>query len=89
MNLSDDKVTEIFVLADDFCKEFENTIAKYRIGKTSKKKPRMTTSEVITIMILFYYGVFKNLKYFYLYYVKVHMKNEFPQTVSYNRFLIA
>ncbi|MBS9768490.1 MAG: M24 family metallopeptidase C-terminal domain-containing protein [Flavobacteriaceae bacterium] len=47
MNLSNDKVTEIFILANDFCKEFENTIAKYRIGKTPKKKPQIRHENLI------------------------------------------
>ncbi len=47
----------------------------------------MSTSEIITIMILFHFGAFKNLKHFYLYYIKEHMQHYFPQTVSYNRFV--
>jgi hypothetical protein len=47
----------------------------------------MSQSEVITIMILFHFGSFKNLKHFYLYYVQKHMTNEFPNTVSYNRYV--
>lgn len=87
MNLYRDKITEIFVLCDDFCKEFEKFISKHKIGNKPKRKPQMSTSEIITIMVLFHFGAFKNLKHFYLYYVKEHMKNEFPETVSYNRFI--
>ncbi len=87
MNLSKDKVIEIFVLCDDFCKEFEKFISKHKIGNKPKRKPKMSTSEIITIMVLFHFGAFKNLKHFYLHYVKEHMKNEFPETVSYNRFI--
>jgi hypothetical protein len=38
-------------------------------------------------MILFHFGSFKNMKHFYEYFVKQHLKSEFPQTVSYNRFV--
>ena len=38
-------------------------------------------------MVLFHYGAFRNLKHFYLHYVCRHMRGEFPQTVSYNRFV--
>ncbi|MDQ6480531.1 IS982 family transposase [Dyadobacter sp. LHD-138] len=37
-------------------------------------------------MILFHTGGFRDIKHFYLYYVKKHLKSEFPNTVSYNRF---
>ncbi len=87
MNLSKDKITEIFYLTDEFCKEFEKSISKRSLGNKPKKRPKMSQSEVITIMILFHYGVFKNLKHFYQFYVKQHLTNEFPNTVSYNRFV--
>lgn len=87
MHLSKDKITEIFVLVDEFCIEFDKTISKHSLGNKPKKKPKMNNSEVITIMILFHFGAFKNLKHFYLYYVKEHLNKEFPQTVSYNRFV--
>ncbi len=87
MYLSKDKITEIFVLVDEFCIEFDKTISKHSLGNRPKKKPKMNNSEVITIMILFHFGAFKNLKHFYLYYVKEHLNKEFPQTVSYNRFV--
>ena len=47
----------------------------------------MSSGEVITIMVLFHYGAFRNLKHFYIHYVCKHMQGEFPQTVSYNRFV--
>ena len=86
MYLSDDKITEIFYLADEFCIEFEKNVSKHSIGNLPKRKPQMSQSEVITIMVLFHLGGFKNLKNFYLYHVKLHMAGLFPHTVSYNRF---
>ena len=87
MILSVSKITEIFYLVDEFCLEFEQTIKKHTLGKEPKRKPRMSCSEVITIMILFHSGGFKNMKHFYLYYVQKHQSNLFPDTVSYNRFV--
>lgn len=87
MYLSEDKIIEIFYLVDEFCLEFEKNISKHSIGNKPKRKPLMSKSEVITILILFHLGGFKNLKSFYLFYVKVHMSGYFPQTVSYNRFI--
>ena len=87
MYLDKDKITEIFYLADEFCKEFKKSISKHTLGKTPKRKPKMSQSEVITILVIFHIGAFKNLKHFYQYFVKQHLTKEFPQTVSYNRFV--
>ena len=93
MNLSKDKVTEIFYFMDNFCKEFYKSIEAHAIEESGKarreprRKPKMSSGEVITIMVLFHYGAFRNLKHFYIHYVCKHMQGEFPQTVSYNRFV--
>ena len=86
MQLTEDKIIEIFYLADEFCQEFDKTVSKRALGNEPKKKPKMTQSEVITIMVLFHYGSFKNMKHFYLNYVVVHLGGCFNKTVSYNRF---
>jgi len=80
------KVTEIFCIVDEFCKEFDKHTKPFLIGRPSKRPRIMSQSEVITIMILFHMSGFKCFKHFYIHYVKVHMKSEFPNTVSYNRF---
>lgn len=87
MYFDDDKITEIFYAVDEFSKEFEKKLASYRIGNPPKKKPKMTTSEVMTIMIIFHGMHYRNIKHFYTNHIQVHMKHLFPQTVSYNRFV--
>jgi len=86
MIITKDKITEIFYLTDEFCNNFKNSIEAHLIGNAPKRKPIMSESEVITIMILFHCGGFRNMKHFYLYYIQKHMNCEFPNTVSYNRF---
>ncbi|TLX75629.1 IS982 family transposase [Labilibacter sediminis] len=86
-----DKVTEIFYLVDEFCKEFDlakegHVLTEDNGKKTRKRKFKMSDSEVITILILFHLGQFRNLKHFYINYIQKHMTDDFPQTVSYNRF---
>lgn len=88
----EDKVIEIFCLADDFCKEFEKAKQGHEMGCDSKKKRRnrkfkMSDSEIITILVIFHLKGFRNLKHFYINYVQKHMQQEFPETVSYNRFV--
>ena len=87
MQLTQNKVTEIFYLVDEFCEEFSKNFDSYLIGNKPKRTPKMNNSEVITILILFHFGGFRNFKHFYLFYVKKHMETEFPSTVSYNRFV--
>ena len=85
MVLSINKITEIFYLIDEFCIEFNKSIEKHMLGNKPKRKPRMSCSEVITI--IFHTGGYRNMKHFYIHYVQKHMSDLFPQTVSYNRFL--
>lgn len=90
--LSIDKITEIFCLVDDFCKEIESIKEGHILIENGHKKQRirkfkMSDSEVITILIIFHLMNFRELKHFYINYVQVHLKSEFPDTVSYNRFV--
>jgi len=86
-----DKVTEIFVLVDDFCIDFEIEIKKHLIENPSNRmrdrKSNLSDSEIMSILILFHYGQFSNFKSFYTHYVCDHMKDLFPGLVSYNRFV--
>ena len=90
--LTHDKITEIYCIADDFCKEFAWEIKKLQILPDNGKKRRnrsceMSNSEIITILMLFHFGTFKNFKHYYLHYIGVHLKKEFPEQLSYNRFV--
>lgn len=90
--LSSDKITEIFFVIDEFSKNFAQVISSHGISadnsiKRRNRKSSLSDSEVMTILVLFHFGGFKNLKHFYLFYVQKHMTNEFPNTVSYNRFV--
>ena len=55
--------------------------------KQRNRKSTLSDSEVMTILILFHSGHYRDLKHYYINHVKKHMKDEFPQTVSYNRFV--
>ena len=87
--ISKDKITEIFCSIDDFCKVFEPAFQKKLIGEGKKHRNRvfsMSMGEILTITVLFHMSGYRTFKHFYLYYVKEHLKDEFPVTVSYNRF---
>lgn len=90
--ISTDKITEIFCLIDDFCIEMRQVVDKNTINANNQQKrrnrpSRMSDSEVITIMLLFHLKGYRCLKHFYINHVSKHMKNDFPDTVSYNRFV--
>ena len=85
------KITEIYYMADDFCKEFALQQEKYMIEdkKTRhRNKPnRMSDAEIMVILILFHSGGFRCFKHYYKEYVCKHLKHLFPRQVSYNRFV--
>jgi hypothetical protein len=55
-------------MADDFCKEFDLEVQKHQILTLDKKKyhrsPRMSDSEIMTILIRFHFGAFRNFKHY-------------------------
>lgn len=84
------QITEIYVSIDDFYLQFKKEMEKHQLANITKKRNRayrMSPSEVMTIMVLFHLSNFKDMKHFYLIYIKDHLKAEFPRTVSYNRFV--
>ena len=88
----DSKLMDIFYFADGFCKEFNKTLEGAQMktdnSNKSRNKPcKLVLSEVITIMIAFHLGGYRNLKHFYTRYVQVHLTSEFPEAVSCNWFV--
>jgi hypothetical protein len=87
---TDAKIIEVFCKVDDFCKTFFEQLKSRQLSDKPKLRNRaytMTESEVITIAINFHLGGFRNFKHYYLNYVCVHLRKEFPNVVSYNRFV--
>lgn len=86
------EVTDIFYLCDEFATNFEVYYPKHALRENNGKKyrnkaKRLSDSEVMTILIAFHLSGMRNLKAYYLFYVCKHMSREFPQLVSYNRFV--
>ena len=86
--ITEDKVTEIFCMADDFCKFFDAMITKYTLKPTGKRKyhrnSTMSKAEVMLIMILFHDSGYRCFKHFYLEKVCKQLRHLFPNVVSYN-----
>ncbi|MCI6897883.1 MAG: IS982 family transposase, partial [Prevotella sp.] len=92
MEITKDKITEIFCIIDDFCQEYDKEIARMSICEPDGRKHRnrkctMSRSEIMTILICFHFNTFRNFKHYYLFYVKVHLHDLFPKQLSYNRFV--
>lgn len=47
------KVTEVFCLVDEFCKEYSEVVERTLIGNKSKRPPVMSQSEIIAIAVIF------------------------------------
>lgn len=87
-----DKIIEIFCITDDFIQKFSEALERHSISNGSKlrksKVPcRLSTSEIITILIFYHLSGFKNFKLYYTRLVANSLKEYFPDLVSYNRFI--
>ena len=68
------KTTEFFCLIDDFCIEINKVIDKNALKSNSntkikRRKPKLSQSEIITIMVLFHSIGYRCFKHFYLEYI--------------------
>ena len=85
--LSSHKIREIFFIIDEFDKNFEKIVSDHSLVQNTDLKQRnrkstLSDSEVMTILILFHSGHYRDLKHYYINHVKKHMKSEFPQTYN-------
>lgn len=81
---------EIFCDVDDFMLIFDDWLKKHALTQAPSPRGRKTTlsmSEVMTIIIWFHQSHYRDFKAFYQEYVCQHLRAEFPNLVSYNRFV--
>ena len=68
--ITEDKVRELFCIADDFCKFFDAMMEKYTLKADKKRqnhrKSTMSKAEIMVIMILFHDSGYRCLKHFYI-----------------------
>lgn len=89
-----ENLTHLFVFVDDFCNVCEEALNEYaeKNGFTLQKNndkwqlKKLSTSEIMTILLGFHLSGFKNFKSYYLFLLEYHRK-EFPNLCSYNHFL--
>ena len=84
------ELVALFYLIDEFCQEFEPKWKAERIasGLARRNKPyRMSLSEILTIIVHFHQSHHRNFKHYYLDYVSTQLRSDFPNLVSYSRFV--
>ena len=75
------KLVELYCDVDDFCKVFIPQWQKQLLEDGTQKRQRnghMTTSELMTIVVGFHMSHYRDFKNYYLGYVSVMYKKEFP-----------
>jgi hypothetical protein len=80
----------LFFDIDDFCLIFEPQFFSQLLSSSQKKrlrKTRLSLSEVMTIIIYFHHSSYRNFKHYYQNLLLQYHRREFPNLVSYNRFV--
>jgi hypothetical protein len=83
-------LTELFCDVDDFWQSFSPYWEKVQLTSGEKQRRRrgqLCMSEIMTILIHFHQAQYRNFKAYYTEYVEDHLRREFPQLVSYTRFV--
>lgn len=83
-------LVELFVSVDDFCMSFLPKLNQRLLASGAIQRQRarsLTISEVMTILIHFHQSHYRNFKAYYCEYVQRHLDQEFPDLVSYTRFV--
>ena len=83
---------KLFCIIDEFCKHFdaenaENLLEDNSGVKRRRRQASLSDCEIMTILLYFHFGTFRNFKHYYLFFIKGTMKSYFPKAVSYNRFV--
>lgn len=83
-------LVDTFCDVDDFCQHFEPRWERFQLKsglRQRRRKSRLSLSEVMTIVIHFHQSGYRTFKAYYLNHVQKHLQKEFPDLVSYSRFV--
>jgi hypothetical protein len=80
---------ELYCAVDDFCQAMEKERTGHLLGngKQRQRTGQLSDSEALTIMIHFHQSHYRTFKAYYQEHVQVYLKAEFPQLISYGRFV--
>jgi hypothetical protein len=82
-------ITELYSFIDDFCKIYSE-YEKQKLLPSLKQRNRgykMSLDEQLTVVIMYHSSYAKNFKYFYKTCIEYIHKDDFPNALSYNRFI--
>jgi hypothetical protein len=82
-------LTTLYCNVDDFWKFFKQEWNNHLISNGKAKRgpdPKLSTSEMMTIVILFHQSNYRTFKHFYEY-VSRYLRKEFPSLISYSHFV--
>jgi hypothetical protein len=85
-----DSLLELFCRVDDFCQAFLPAWGQQMLsdGLIQRQRARqLSLSEIMTILIHFHQSHYRDFKAYYCGYVLQRLRREFPQLVSYQRFV--
>ena len=79
---------ELFCEVDDFCQDFSSWLRSKQLKESRRgPKQRLSSSEIMTIVINFHQEGYRDFKHYYQNHVRQDLAAEFPELVSYNRFV--
>ena len=81
---------DLFCDVDDFCRVFLPAWHRRLLADGTRQRrraSRLTLGEIMTILIYFHQAQYRNFKAFYLLHLCQHCRGEFPDLLSYNRFV--
>ena len=81
---------DLFCDVDEFCRVFLPAWHRRLLTDGTRQRrrtSRLTLSEIMTILIYFHQAQYRNFKAFYLLHLCRHGRDEFPNLLSYNRFV--
>ncbi len=80
---------KLFCDVDDFYQTYAQNKQQPLLGQPKKRGPkaRLSASEIMTIIIYFHMSGYRNFKTYYTEHVQQQLRPEFPNLVSYNRFV--
>ncbi len=83
-------LTERYCHVDDFWQGYAPGYRQQQLSSGMRQRQRagqLHESEIMTIMIHFHQAHYRHFKAYYNEHVPVHLQREFPQLVSYSRFV--
>jgi hypothetical protein len=80
---------ELFCDVDDFCSAITGWTESQLLGRARKPgpKPKLSASEIMTLIINFHQSRYRDFKAYYTKHVMKQLRSEFPDLVSYHRFV--